>query len=313
MSKYLQKIKGTYNKIIRNLKFVPPPTYRENKISVILPVFNESTWVRTGLESIKNSVDEILVGDNGSTDGTVEIIRGFMDEHPDLDIKFYDTSKFTFIEQQNFLLHKTRYRWIMRWMGDWVGHTTGVSSIKNIRRYLLSLKQTRYFAFLLNFPHLFLDPFHVHKDVPFNTEVWIYTYSPEVHQCYSTIPSPFEILWLPIFYQIIELKKYYVFHCTIKSKEHFLRRFYWGRWEKYGRTLYPTIRDMIFANIKKDFNTDDFSNACNLNMKVYFPYCKKYPRDLFGEYPNLLKPFLKTPPYRLIYDDNGNIIKRSDF
>ena len=292
----------------RRFKLVPPPSIRFNGISVMLPVLNEKTWIKTSLASIKNYVDEILIGDSGSTDGTLEEIKIFIEENPDLDVQFFDCKNMNFIEQQNFLLHKTRYRWVMRWMGDWIGHTSGKSSIQKVRKYILSLNPNRYYGFTIIFPNLFMDPFHVYA---INKEIWIHNYHKDVYRCYSNLPSPFEDLWLPNFFEIFPLKNHHVFHCTIKSKEVFLNRLYWGEWEKTGRLKYPTIKDLALARIKKDFNTDDYNEACKIFMGSFFPKVKKYSKEKFGEYPDLLKPFLKNPPYRLIYQD-GKIISRSD-
>ena len=52
-------------------------------ISVILPVFNGEKYIRKAIESVLNQslADfELIIVDDGSTDSTPDIIRGFDDE-----------------------------------------------------------------------------------------------------------------------------------------------------------------------------------------------------------------------------------------
>jgi glycosyltransferase involved in cell wall biosynthesis len=293
------------------LKLVPPPTQRPNGISVMFRVFNEKTWIEASLSSIKDFADEILIGDTGSTDGTLEIIQTFIENHPNLNIQLLDCRNLSFIEENNFLLHKTRYRWVMRWDGDQIAHTEGKNSILKLRKYLMALDSSQYFGIILSYPHLFLDPFHLHKSL-IGREMWVHTYQKDI--CYYGDKSRvFELLWIPPYFQIRELTNYFVFHCNIKSKERSLDRSYWRQWDKLDHKAYPTLKDVALINIQKDFKTNDYSTACNENLKRSFNDVVKYSSELVGDYPKLLEPFLSNPPYRLIYDDNGKIIKRSDF
>ena len=49
--------------------------YREKKISVVIPCFNEEVGVALVIDSLPPSVDEVVVVDNNSTDRTSEVAR----------------------------------------------------------------------------------------------------------------------------------------------------------------------------------------------------------------------------------------------
>ncbi|MFS0836841.1 glycosyltransferase [Paenibacillus sp. 1P03SA] len=54
-------------------------------ISVVIPVLNEERCITRCLDSIRGLADEIIVLDTGSTDGTVDLIRG---DYPHVRIEF---------------------------------------------------------------------------------------------------------------------------------------------------------------------------------------------------------------------------------
>ena len=59
----------------------------ENPIaSIIIPVFNEKDYIERCIESVISSTEgienmELLLIDGGSTDGTQEVIKKFVDRH----------------------------------------------------------------------------------------------------------------------------------------------------------------------------------------------------------------------------------------
>ena len=56
------------------------------KLSVIMPVYNRERYVVSALRSLVRQRDaadlDIIVIDDGSTDGSAEVVRSAMDENP---------------------------------------------------------------------------------------------------------------------------------------------------------------------------------------------------------------------------------------
>ncbi|RCX16951.1 glycosyltransferase involved in cell wall biosynthesis [Fontibacillus phaseoli] len=88
------------------------------KLSVIVPVLNEVTFVPLYLESVAAFADEIIMADGGSTDGTAELIDGFRRQYP---IKFFTMRQtgLPYSEDwneslvRNFLIEQASGDWIM--------------------------------------------------------------------------------------------------------------------------------------------------------------------------------------------------------
>src|SRR5688500_17771786 len=49
--------------------------YKNLRITVVIPCLNEEEGIRKVLDELPSFVDEVMVVDNGSTDGTAEIAR----------------------------------------------------------------------------------------------------------------------------------------------------------------------------------------------------------------------------------------------
>ncbi len=58
----------------------------QQKVSVIVTVFNEANSIKRLLESLASQTrqpDEVVICDGGSTDGTVQLVRDYAQKHPD--------------------------------------------------------------------------------------------------------------------------------------------------------------------------------------------------------------------------------------
>lgn len=54
----------------------------KDKVTVVIPVYNEERFLRQALESVVDQVDCVVIGDNASTDGTEAICREFAEKYP---------------------------------------------------------------------------------------------------------------------------------------------------------------------------------------------------------------------------------------
>jgi glycosyltransferase involved in cell wall biosynthesis len=103
---------------------------------------NEDLWIRHAVENVLNFADRVTVLDNGSTDGTMDILRGFGSEielHQEHDLRAVHGR---FIEP-----HAGKNVWMFGFDGDEVYDADGVSleqqteNIRRMREYIASLPE----------------------------------------------------------------------------------------------------------------------------------------------------------------------------
>jgi Glycosyltransferases involved in cell wall biogenesis len=61
---------------------MPTEKYIKNRVTAVIPVYNEERFLRQCLESVVDQVDCVILGDNASTDGTEAICREFAEKYP---------------------------------------------------------------------------------------------------------------------------------------------------------------------------------------------------------------------------------------
>jgi glycosyltransferase involved in cell wall biosynthesis len=68
----------------------------KNTVTIAIPVYNGEEYLLEALQSITkqtNKIDEVFISDNHSTDGTIDIIKEFKKNHPELTIRLHQNSK----------------------------------------------------------------------------------------------------------------------------------------------------------------------------------------------------------------------------
>lgn len=89
------------------------------KLSVIVPVLNEATFVPLYLESVGAYADEIIMVDGGSTDGTLDIIETFKQRNYPIKLFAMPQTGLPYTEDwdesrvRNFLIDQATGDWIM--------------------------------------------------------------------------------------------------------------------------------------------------------------------------------------------------------
>lgn len=93
-------------------------------------VRNEEKWVWFALMSVINHVDKILVWDTGSTDKTVDIIKGI--NSPKIEFREYGSvTKETYPRARQAMLEATKADWLFILDGDEIWTDNGIEQVVN--------------------------------------------------------------------------------------------------------------------------------------------------------------------------------------
>jgi glycosyltransferase involved in cell wall biosynthesis len=289
---------------------LPPPTFRENGISVTIRIYDEAEWIESCLLSFKDFANEIIIADNGSTDGSVEIVKDFIKEHPEVSIKFFDRSQDSYLEISNFVIAQTRYRWIMRVDGDFVAKTSGKYSIFKLKQQILALDPKYYYAIYLSLVFLDLDFFHYMRNRLRNNELYLYTYSPNIVCIREAQWS--DKVYIPLYYKTLAFNGPFIFHLNIKSKMKVLYHRYGSdkKWLILHHGNKEPISIYIKKKVKEDFSVDSIEVAADLNIKYLQQNVVPFDASIYDGYPEVIEHLVSNPPFKLIYDENGNVVER---
>lgn len=283
---------------------------RKPGISVYMFVKNEALWIEPTLRSLEPFVEQFSIVDNGSTDDTVAIIKRVADELS-LDYVLISLPDADFGEVQDQALKNTTCKWVLRWAGDIIARTQGNDTFRKIRDFALSLDQRYYYA--IHFPHIQLDGdlFHQDPERPIHYEDYLTTFS---HAMYHSRSGRFRELRYPFYYKRIYLWNPTSYHIWgLDEPKIMIQRKYWEPWRKLNDPeTYPTLESYALSRIREDYGTGSLEEAGALYCRERFKKLVKYDEEKYGEYPELLKPFLDTFPLRLVCR-GGKIAGRSDF
>lgn len=98
------------------------------RVSVVIPVYNEEKLIKKCLDSLMDqevSPDEIIVVNNNSTDGSIEIVKNFKN------IKIINEKKQGMIPARNTGFNKADYEIIVKCDADTILPTDWIKNIKN--------------------------------------------------------------------------------------------------------------------------------------------------------------------------------------
>lgn len=286
-----------------------PPSGREPGISALMRVKNEAQWIEIAIRSLAPFVEQFSIVDNGSTDGTPEIIRRVARE---LDLRYVLEILPTedFGEVCDRALANTTCTWVLRWDGDMIARTGGKESFAGIRDFALSLDPRMYYS--LYFPHIRLegDLFHQDPSQLIHYEDWLFTFSPKLHHVRT---GKYRELRYPLYYKRIYCWETGSFHLGgIDSPEAMALRRYWVDWrERNDFVRWPTLRSYALERIREEYRTDSLVEAGALIIRERSHDYVLYDCKRFGDYPSLLRPYLENFPIRLVRRD-GKVAGRSD-
>jgi glycosyltransferase involved in cell wall biosynthesis len=289
------------------LGIIPHPAKSEG-ISVLMRVKDEADWIRSSIESIKRIADEIVIVDNGSTDGTYEMLEEINSKEKGL-IKLWQRSDLNYCDLSNFALQNTSFKWMFKWDGDMIARTSGEYDIAKLRKRILSLNPKRYYIIYLSFVNLAGDLSHQDPNEMVHIEEYIYTYSDSAHYIH---PGRFEAVRFPKYYRVLFWYEQYSFHVNVKPARRMLRRYFWEDWmELKDFVKYPILDDYVKAKIQSEFGTTSWEEAQQVIVQKTFSNYIRFDTEVFGPYPELLSTHLENPKYRMIYE-NGRITGREE-
>jgi len=292
------------------LGLVPKPPDRKPGISALMRVKNEARWIEAAVRSLAPFVDQFSIVDNGSSDGTPEIVRKVAGELSlDYVLEVLPTEDFG--EVCDLALANTTCRWVLRWDGDMIARTQGGDTLARLREFVFSLDPDRYYV--VYFPHIQLegDLFHQDPGHLIHYEDYLFTYSSSL---YHKRTGRFREVMYPLYYKRIYVWETSSFHlASLDEPAAMIRRKYWVEWRRLDdKSSFPTLTSYTEARIREEYGTDSLDEAGALYCRERFRGLVPYDRDRFGDYPELLEPFLDTFPLKMVYR-GGKIAGRSDF
>ena len=275
----------------------------------MMTVKNEEDWIEKSVSSIIDSVDEVVVVDNGSDDRTSSILAN-LKQRFNQKLHVFTYPQENFCAAVNFNLSKTAYRWIIRWHGDFVARTTGDLALSRLVDRIRSLDQRRYFCIWIGPVSLDGDLFHQIRQAAVELEPLIFTNAPGLH--YEQL-GRFEVLQVPWYYKRLEWRELHFFHMRyVKPARRILYRFFWTEWMSLpDKSKYPTLDLYVRHRIKETYGTSDLNEATRRRIQDLGRELVPYDKTRFGVYPAIIAEDLNRPKYRLIYDRN-QIVSRND-
>jgi glycosyltransferase involved in cell wall biosynthesis len=305
---YFSRILRSFAGFLPAMGLYPAAPQKPQGISIYMRVKDERDWIAASIASIRGIADEIVVVDNGSTDGTFEILRD-MAHQENGRLKLWQKPELYHADLSNFALEQTSFRWVFRMDGDMVAHTDGEHPISELRARILALNPHRYYIIYLRHINLSGDLFHQDPREMVHIEEYIHTFSESARFIH---PGRFEAVKFPFYYKSLFWYEPYVFHVNIKPARRMLMRYFWEDWmELKDYIRYPTLEDYTVAHIEKEFGTPLMEEAQKRCMEKVLQNHIPFDPERFGPYPAMLKPLLDQTPYRIQYQ-NGRISGRTE-
>jgi len=299
---------------------IPPPA-RPQGISAILRVCNEVDWLEASIDSVKDAVDEIVAVDTGSSDGSLEKLEKLAEKTDKLRVfRFAGKAPWDF---SNFAIDKTRYRWIMKWDGDFVSFPTGGGAIAGFTEYLRALDQRMYYYVNPKLIEVTGDFYHQFPQMRVRGDMEAFTFSRNAgYVPVARAPGPpfypvklpagcepsffsirMEGVKLPFYYRILSFKGPVGYHVNVKPGIRHLMGYFYLQWlasEGYQRK--QGLEAYVLEQVGVKWGLADLDSAAAFYMTEYVKTLVPYDKTL-GELPDNLKALAASSPYKVIYKD----------
>jgi hypothetical protein len=98
---------------------------------------------------------------------------------------------------------------------------------------------------------------------------------------------------------------------SVKSARRLLQKLYWSRWfDSLNGGARTSLSDFIRIHATEEFGVASVDEAAESFEKQEFQGCVPYRKDICGDYPELLEPCLRDPPFKLIFE-GGKLVRRT--
>lgn len=281
-------------------------------ITAVVSAKNEAYIIPFCLESLVGVVDQVVCIDNGSDDGTLEAMQVFKDKFgKQIEVDILEMPGALLGDCRNAGLTHTRYKWHLRWDADMVCRTSGSDDMKLLRQKVLKDDNPR--TIQLPRTNLRGDFHHTRKNLPAIDpgEPILVRFGKDIEYVEY---GKFDVIRVPFYYAIETESKRYYFHCEgLKSDSNLIYRRQYFEWREAFNKHTDANRPAKISDFevfkkewcKREFDTTD---AKSLKWRFQREFCNRLQlidKQLFGEYPNVLKPELsnKNSRFEVILKD----------
>jgi len=293
----------------------PRPEARPMGVSALVRVKDEEDWVEASLRSLEGFADEIVVIDNGSTDGSLERVRA-LQRTLGAELRVEVAPELDHTALSNRALLRARFRWVIRWDADFVAHTSGPSALRRLRAVLAAVPAWRHVCLHPALVELAGDLGHRLPETAVRYDSHLLTFSPALRYRTQVVrvrghgrPVAVESLRLPRYYAIRRWETPAIFHVNVKPARRMLLRHFWQEWwaEQPGCALEEYVRRRVEA----ERGSASLAVAAEGFVRRYCERLVPFDPTPYGGYPERLAPALARPRYRVLYRD-GRIVGRSE-
>jgi glycosyltransferase involved in cell wall biosynthesis len=308
------------------------PPARPDGISAVVRVRGEEEWLEPAVLSIRDFADEILVLDNGASEtarAAIERLVRLLGSRlvrihcPGLDV--FDVS--------NLGLARARFRFVVRWDADFVGHTDGAGDLRHLRRFLLALDRRRYFLVTLTAAEVAGDLRHQFPDRRLRHDGQAHTASVRARFVRVARDTPtgalgaadrplrerprvslaLESLAVPPYYARVRWPTVTYFHVHVKPARHLLLRHFWLEWLAEADTArFPTLESYALEQARVRWGIADRDAAAAHLVRRLCEGLVPFDAGVCGPYPALLRPHVEHSRYAVEYAGVQIVGRRED-
>ncbi|MDP6908200.1 MAG: glycosyltransferase family A protein [Flavobacteriales bacterium] len=273
----------------------------KNGICAVVSAKNEAYIIPFCLKSLLGIVDQIVCIDNGSDDGTLQVMQDFKTRFGDrIEVDVLEMPGALLGDCRNAGLEHTRYKWHLRWDADMVCRNSGPDDMKLLRQEVLNNDRPR--TIQLPRTNLRGDFHHTRKNLPAIDpgEPILVRFGKDIKYVEY---GKFDVIKVPFYYAIEKQKKRYYFHCEgLKSDDNLIYRRQYFEWREAFNMHTDASRPSEIFNFelfKKNWCEKEFETTDTKELKWRFQreFCnrlEKIDEQLFGEYPDVLKAEMKN-------------------